>query len=62
LFDVDLLILPSHCTHVIQTFNLSVASPLKASFLAFMNDTWFLALEELQQGTPFMHQKKPLPH
>jgi hypothetical protein len=57
LFDVHLLILPSHCTHVIQTFDLSVASPLKVSFSAFMDDTWFPALEELMQGTPFISSR-----
>jgi hypothetical protein len=31
-FDVDVLCLPSHCTHVVQAFDVAVASPLKGSF------------------------------
>lgn len=30
LFNVDLLVLPSHCTHILQPFDVSVAGPLKS--------------------------------
>ncbi len=30
IFNVDLLVLPGHCTHVLQPFDISVAAPLKS--------------------------------
>ena len=32
LFNIDLLILPSHSIHLLQPFGIAVASPLKAYF------------------------------
>jgi hypothetical protein len=32
LFNVDVLLLPGHKTHVLQTFNVGIASPLKSKF------------------------------
>ena len=38
LFNIDLLILPSHSSHVIQPFDVCVASPLKSEFLKYLDE------------------------
>jgi hypothetical protein len=38
---LDVLCLPAHCTHLLQPFDVSVASPVKAALVSFMNDLHF---------------------
>jgi hypothetical protein len=45
--DVDVLVLPSHCTHVLQPFDVSIASPLKTKLATFCQQLGLtISLEE----------------
>jgi hypothetical protein len=43
--DVDVLCLPSHCTHVIQPFDVAIASPLKTYFKNELKQRLYVIME-----------------
>lgn len=49
IFNIDLLVFPGHCSHVIQPFDVAVASPLKAAYkselLRYNIDKTFLIIK-----------------
>jgi hypothetical protein len=44
-YDVDVFCLPSHCTHVIQPFDIAIASPLKTYFKNELNQRLHVIME-----------------
>jgi hypothetical protein len=50
LFDVDVLILPGHTTHVPQALDVAINSPLKTEFKRLLRDEVFKVLETLKKG------------
>jgi hypothetical protein len=45
---LDVLVLPAHCTHLLQPFDVCVASPVKAALVLFLNNLEF-TLAELRE-------------
>jgi hypothetical protein len=56
-FAVDLLVLPGHCSHVLQPFDVSIAAPLKVEFKKIFSESRFPSSAELLLKAPFEAKK-----
>jgi hypothetical protein len=55
--NVDLLILPGHTSHVLQPFDISIASPLKREFKEALIRESLPTIEDLINGDPHVLKK-----
>jgi hypothetical protein len=58
LFDVEALIIPGHTSHVLQAFDLTIASPLKTYLSQIINELSLPSFEELMDGRIDIPKKK----
>jgi hypothetical protein len=57
-FNITVLILPGHTTHVLQVFDISIAAPLKCFFKQTFTELTNPAIDEIIAGAPNINSKQ----